>query len=78
MVYFVMPGVAILIIAASTAVLIRRDRRRMEVDIDTPRIESAATRGIRDPRHRTRASDAISRRRTECGSDCEERGIEPA
>lgn len=55
MISFLIPGaLAFLIIAASTAVLIRRDRRRMESSAEAMRIESAATRGVRDARRRAR------------------------
>ncbi len=56
MIYFLIPAAAaVLIIATSTAVLIRRDRRRMAGDVATMRIESAATRGMRDTRRRAHA-----------------------
>ncbi|WP_255945141.1 hypothetical protein [Streptomyces odontomachi] len=56
MIYFLIPAtIAVLIIAMGTAVLIRRDRRRMAGDSATMRVEAAATRGIRDTRRRARA-----------------------
>ncbi|MCI3238853.1 MULTISPECIES: hypothetical protein [Streptomyces] len=49
MVCFLIPlTAAVLIIASGTAVLIRRDRRRMEGGAETRRIESAAIRGLRE------------------------------
>lgn len=56
MVYFLTPlAAAVLIIAVSTAVLIRRDRRRPEAGSETLRIETVATAGLRDARRRARA-----------------------
>jgi hypothetical protein len=50
---FLIPGaVILLIIAAGMAVLFRRDRRRVESSVETMRIESAATRGVREARRR--------------------------
>ncbi|MEU9207793.1 hypothetical protein AB0D27_07515 [Streptomyces sp. NPDC048415] len=56
MVSFLIPlATAVLIIATSTTVLIRRDRRRMEAGAETLHIESAATRGLPDTRRRVHA-----------------------
>ncbi|MFE9642612.1 hypothetical protein ACFYO0_00310 [Streptomyces sp. NPDC006365] len=60
MVLVVIVGVALLgLVAWATTVLIRRERRRPERTADAHRIESAATRGIRDARRRARALDRI-------------------
>ncbi|MGV9991537.1 hypothetical protein [Streptomyces sp. NPDC003374] len=42
---------AMLIVAAGTAILVRRDRRRMADATDTPQIEAAATRDTRRRAH---------------------------
>ncbi|NUP19326.1 MAG: hypothetical protein HOZ81_25205 [Streptomyces sp.] len=56
MVCFLVPlAVAVLIIGVSTAVLIRRDRRRLEAGSETVRLEAAATLGLREARRRARA-----------------------
>ncbi|AWT44585.1 MULTISPECIES: hypothetical protein [Streptomyces] len=53
---FLIPlAIATLIIAAGTAVLTRRDRRRMTNGTDTLRIETTATQGIRETRRRAHA-----------------------
>jgi hypothetical protein len=52
----VIVGVALLgLVAWATGVLVRRDRRRIGTGADAHRIESAATRGLRDARRRARA-----------------------
>ncbi|MFI1444637.1 hypothetical protein [Streptomyces fructofermentans] len=56
MVHLLLPALAaVLVIAAATAVLVRRDRRRMDPGADTLRIEATATRGARDARRRAAA-----------------------
>ncbi|MFF7969365.1 hypothetical protein ACFZC3_28935 [Streptomyces sp. NPDC007903] len=56
MLAFLFPlAVALLIVVAGTAVLVRRDRWRMEDSSDTLRIEATATRGMRDNRRRAHA-----------------------
>ncbi|MEV0185172.1 hypothetical protein ACFY1J_44970 [Streptomyces sp. NPDC001406] len=53
---FLVPlATAALIVAVCTAVLVRRDRRRMPAHPETLRIESAATRNIRSTRRRAHA-----------------------
>ncbi|MFD1659157.1 hypothetical protein ACFSL4_13285 [Streptomyces caeni] len=53
---FLIPlAVAVLIVAVSTVVLVRRDRRRMAPHPEALRTEAAATRGIRDTRRRAHA-----------------------
>lgn len=53
--FLIAPAVAALIVAAGTVVLVRRDRRRMAPDADTLRIETRATRGMRETRLRVLA-----------------------
>ncbi|MCX5424256.1 hypothetical protein [Streptomyces sp. NBC_00078] len=56
MMSFLIPlAVAVLIVAACTVVLVRRDRRRMEASADSLRIEATAHRGLRETRRRARA-----------------------
>ncbi|TLS44034.1 hypothetical protein FE633_22355 [Streptomyces montanus] len=43
------------VLAWATGVLVRRERRRLGTSAEAHRIESAATRGIRDARRRARA-----------------------
>lgn len=50
---FLIPlAAALLIVAAGTLVLVRRDRRRMAASTESPRTEAAAPRGLRDARRR--------------------------
>ncbi|MFJ8112482.1 hypothetical protein [Streptomyces sp. NPDC096132] len=53
---FLVPlAVAALVVAVCTTVLVRRDRRRMAESVESLRIETAATRGLRDSRRRAHA-----------------------
>ncbi|GGW17844.1 hypothetical protein GCM10018980_31510 [Streptomyces capoamus] len=53
---FLVPlGAALLIVAVSTVVPARRDRRRRAASEDSLRIEEAATRGVREARRRAHA-----------------------
>ncbi|MFR0355655.1 hypothetical protein [Streptomyces sediminimaris] len=53
---FLIPlAAALLIVAAGTLVLVRRDRRRMDAGADTLRTGAAAPRGLRAARRRARA-----------------------
>ncbi|MGH4031714.1 hypothetical protein ACQB60_22585 [Actinomycetota bacterium Odt1-20B] len=45
------------ILAASITVLVRRERRRMPLRPETHRIETKATRGMRDARRQAHAYD---------------------
>ncbi|WP_416986055.1 hypothetical protein [Streptomyces sp. T028] len=53
---FLVPlAVAALVVVVCTTVLVRRDRRRMAASVESLRIETAATRGLRDARRRAHA-----------------------
>ncbi len=53
---FLIPlAAAVLIVVVCTAVLVRRDRRRMVASAESLRIQTTATRGIRETRRRTHA-----------------------
>jgi hypothetical protein len=56
MVYLVLTAISVTsLMAAAVTVLIRRDRRRMDPNPESQRIEAAATRGVRDARRQARA-----------------------
>ncbi|MFF3406455.1 hypothetical protein ACFYW8_09615 [Streptomyces sp. NPDC002742] len=61
MVYLVMTAIAVVcIVAAAAVVLVRRDRRRMAASPEARRIETAATRGLRDARRQAHAYEHFS------------------
>jgi hypothetical protein len=56
MIFLVVLATALVLIpTAGIAVLIRRERRRLGTSLEARRIESAATRGIRDARRQAHA-----------------------
>jgi hypothetical protein len=56
MVFVVIIGAALAaLVAWATGVLVRRERRRLGTSAEAHRIESAATRGVRDARRHARS-----------------------